>query len=44
MIVMQNNQLVPIFKERGRMVNANWRLAANDIKTGDLLERRLKSV
>ena len=44
MIVMQSNQLVAIFKERGRMVNANWRLAANEIKTGDLLERRLKSV
>ena len=26
------------------MVNANWRLAANEIKTGDLLERRLKPV
>ena len=44
MIVMQSNQLVAIFKERGRMVNANWRLAANEIETGDLLERRLKSV
>ena len=44
MIVMQSNQLVAIFKERGRMVNANWRLAANEIKTGDLLERKLKSV
>ena len=44
MIVMQNNQLVAICKERERMVNANWRLAANEIKTGDLLERRLKLV
>ena len=44
MIVMQNNQLVAICKKRGRMVNANWRLAANEIKTGDLLERRLKPV
>ena len=31
-------------KERGSMVNANWRLATNGIKRGDLLERKLKPV
>ena len=25
------------------MVNANWRLTANGIKMGDLLERRIKA-